>query len=319
MKYTTRAWKAAKTTTTGATTWRSTIMVPAAILTAAALISKTTAFSSRWCTTRLPAASAFIPRPQSTSTQQYRSFVTSPHFQIGPSGTTEPQQRLFIYKTRLYHSSPLRKRDDEEGRFLNKVKNAAKKFLPAQWFQSDEEKRAVAERKRVEKAVKSEIQQVFKDAPLPLRVLGGMVSPLLGGMLSNLAETAASQQELIDVAYQKAVACITADAAVEEALGAPVTVDRPFSQSSSTSSNNGDTSTRVELAFPVSGSRRQGVGRLVSAGKGINSNLQLLEVQINGRVISVSTTPSSKKAKFGIGNDDNIIEAEIIEKDVKKF
>jgi Cytochrome oxidase complex assembly protein 1 len=225
---------------------------------------------------------------------------------------------------RLYHSSPLRKNNrnnnSDEDSFLDKAKNLAKSFLPTKWFQSQEEKEAEAERKRVKKAVKSEIKQLFKDAPLPLRMLGGMVGPILGGLASNLAEAAATQQELSEVVYQRAVANIQADGAVSDAMGDPVIVGRPFSQSSSSSSINGATTTRVELAFEVSGSRRRGVGRVVSSGKGSDAQLQVLEVQVNGKVISVSTSrkPSAKsRYPSSPSNDDNVIEAEIVGKDTK--
>jgi Cytochrome oxidase complex assembly protein 1 len=225
---------------------------------------------------------------------------------------------------RLYHSSPLRKNNrnsnSDDDSFLDKVKSLAKSFLPTKWFQSKEEKEAEAERKKVKKAVKSEITQLFKDAPLPLRMLGGMVGPLLGGLASTLAEAAATQQELSEVVYQRAVVNIQADRAVSDAMGDPVIVGRPFSQSSSSSSINGATTTRVELAFEVSGSRRRGVGKVVSSGKGSDVELQMLEVQVNGKVIPVSTTrKSSAKSRYpsSASKDDNVIEAEIVRKDKK--
>jgi Cytochrome oxidase complex assembly protein 1 len=228
---------------------------------------------------------------------------------------------------RLYHSSPLQNRgnrkkdDDDDDTIFDKATKLAKNFLPSTWFQSDEEKKAEQERKRVQKAVKSEIKQLFKDAPLGLRMLGGMIGPILGGLASNLAETAATQQELVDVVYRRAVANIMNDGAVVDALGNGIDVGRPFSQSSSSSSINGATTMRVELAFEVSGSRRRGVGRVVSTGKGSDDvTLQLLEVQVDGRVIPVSTSrvsSSSKRATYLSSNDDSVIEAEIIEKDTK--
>lgn len=340
----------------------------AATLTAAALSAGRRGGSATATRAGIPAvasAAFFVPaaaaaarqkqQQQSPEIQRHVSFVGTPRRLIyaaaartEPATTTQQQKQRSVVccplaeraavgstTTRLYHSSPLSNRndnDDENQGFLAKAKNVAKKFLPAKWFRSDEEKRADAERERVKTAVKSEIQQVFKDAPLPLRVLGGMIGPLLGGMLSNLAETAASQEELVEAAFRQAVACVSADAAVAEALsgGGPVTVGRPFAQASSSSSINGETTTRVELSFPVAGSRTQGVGRLVATSKGGGGGggggitsppaLQLLEVQVNGRVIPVSTmTPSKNRAKYASSKnrDDNIIEAEIIEKDTK--
>jgi Cytochrome oxidase complex assembly protein 1 len=234
--------------------------------------------------------------------------------------------------TRLYHSTPQRnffsnqnkkKPDDDDNSFLGQVKSVAKKFLPASWFQSGEERRQKNEMKRVEKEIKSEIQQVFKDFPLPIRMMGNMIAPIFGGLMSSLAETAASQQSMVNVVYDQAVRSIQSDASVRQALGDTISVGRPFSQSSSTSSINGVTTARVELAFAVSGSRGEGMARLQASGSGNkNPTIQFLEVQANGRRIDVNTiaysSPKTSQFSSGYNGDDNIIDAEIIEKEVKK-
>jgi Cytochrome oxidase complex assembly protein 1 len=234
--------------------------------------------------------------------------------------------------TRLYHSTPQRnffnkqkknKPNDDDNSILGQVKSVAKKILPASWFQSDEERRQKNEMKRVEKEIKSEIQQVFKDFPLPIRMLGNMIAPMFSGLMSNLAETAASQQSMVDVVHDQAVRLIQSDASVRQELGDTITVGRPFSQSSSSSSINGVTTSRVELAFAISGPRGEGVGRLQASGSGNQSpTIQFLQVQANGRRIDVNTIASSspRTSKFSSGHngDDNIIDAEIIEKEVKK-
>lgn len=234
-----------------------------------------------------------------------------------------------VESSRLYHSSPQRnffsnqnKPNDDDKSFLGQVKSVAKKFLPASWFQSEEEKRQKSEMKRVEKEIKSEIQQVFKDFPLPIRMMGNMIAPIFGGLMSSLAETAASQQTMVDVVYDQAVRSIQSNAYVRQELGDTITVGRPFSQSSSTSSINGVTTSHVELAFAVSGSRGEGVGRLQASGSGTkNPTIQFLEVQANGRRIDVNTissaSPRTGQFSSGYNGDDNIIDAEIIE-EVKK-
>ena len=236
-----------------------------------------------------------------------------------------------VSSTRLYHSSPQRnffgnqKKKDDDG-ILGSLKSVAKKFLPSSWFQSDEERRQKMELKRVQKEVKSEIQQLFKDAPLPIRMMTNMIAPIFGGLMSSLAETAASQQSMVDVVYDQAVRSIQFDSSVRQALGDTITVGRPFSQSSSSSSINGVTTSRVELAFAVSGARGEGIGRLVASGSGNqNPTIQALEVQANGRSIDVNTIASSSSQRTnpyssgaGYNGDDNIIDAEIIEKEVEK-
>ena len=157
---------------------------------------------------------------------------------------------------------------------------------------SEEEKRREKERELVQQEVKGSLQQVFKDAPLPIRMLGGAIAPLLSGLMSGLAESAAEQQDLVASVLLKAEACLRADAAVASALGGEaISVGSPFQQSSSSTSINGQTTVRVELALPVGGSRADGVARVVASGRNQEeATLQLLEVQVNGRVIPVSTT-----------------------------
>jgi hypothetical protein len=219
------------------------------------------------------------------------------------------------FTTRLYHSSPQR----DQG-FLEKAKSVAKKILP--FLKSDEEKRAELARKRVRDDVQGSLTEVFKDAPLPIRMFGRAIAPILSNMMSSLAEMTAEQQDSVERVLAIAVDRIENDEFVASEIGRPVSVGAPFSQSSSTTSINGQSSTRIELAFPVSGPRGSGVGRVVSAGSNKNAgdNIQLLQVQIGSRVIPISTTVSSSRSKRSKyeSNDDNIIEAEIIEKDTSK-
>lgn len=187
---------------------------------------------------------------------------------------------------------------------------------------SDEEKRRAQEMERVQREVKGGLQQVLKDAPLPIRMLGGAIAPLFSSLLSAAADTMAEQQDTVDAVLRQARACLVADAAVARALGGgDVAVGAPFSQASSSTSINGQTTVRVELAMPVTASSSQGVARVVATSSGGNEppSLQLLEVQVNGRVIPVSTvsprfsaSSSGSSSRVG-GGEDDIIEAEIIE------
>lgn len=235
--------------------------------------------------------------------------------------------------TRLYHSSPQRNflgnnknnQNDEDKSIIGQVKNIAKKFLPSTWFQSDEERRQIAEQKQIQKEIQTGIQQMFKDAPLPIRMVSNMISPIFGSMMSSLAETAASQQSLIDIVYDQAVQSIRTDPSVQGLLGDSITVGRPFSQSSSSSSINGVTSTRIELAFPVAGRLGNGVGRLAASGGSSNPIIETLVVQANGRVIDVNVGTSSFSQQMKVNgttnpykrDNSNVIDAEIIEKDTK--
>ena len=203
------------------------------------------------------------------------------------------------------------------GGFLSKitdtVKSAAKSVLPASWFQSEEEKQRAIERKRIQNEVKGSIQEVLKDAPLPVKMLGSMFGPLMSSAMSSMADSLAEQQRTAEDYLSQARLFIQSDEAVTRIIGEPVQVGSPFSQSSSTSSINGKTTKRVELGFPVSGSRGSGVAQLSATEAGI----QRLIVQAQGRQINVRLSARPNKFSGG-GNDDDVIEAEIIEKNTRR-
>ena len=254
-----------------------------------------------------------------------------------PKSTNKMTLSVAKSSTQLYHSSPQRnflgnnnknnRNDDNETSLFGRAKNIAKKFLPSTWFQSDEERRQLAERKQMKKEIQTGIQQIFKDAPLPIRMVSNMIGPIFGTMMTSLAETAASQQSMVDVVYDQAVRSIRNDPSIQEILGDAITVGRPFSQSSSSSSVNGVTSTRMELAFPVSGRLGNGVGRLSASGGSGNPMIDKLVVQVNGMVVDVNigsasfnqrVESDSRNNRYGRESNSNIIDAEIIEKDTKK-
>lgn len=197
------------------------------------------------------------------------------------------------------------------------IKSAAKSVLPASWFQSEEEKKAAIERKKVQEEISGGLDQMLKDAPLPIRMFGKMVGPLMSNMMSGLAETMAEQQQSVDAIMKQARGYIENDPQVKGALGEPVSVSAPFSQSSSSSSINGRTSTRVRLAFQVSGTIGTGIAQLEADETGIRS----IEVQTNmQRSIGVNLS-SGRGNKFTSGtswDDGDIIEAEIVDKKSRK-
>jgi Cytochrome oxidase complex assembly protein 1 len=210
--------------------------------------------------------------------------------------------------------------NDGGGGFLEKVGSAVKSILPASWFQSEQEKRAALERRRVKDEISGGLTDLLKDAPLPIRMVGSLVKPLISSAMSSLAETMAEQQESVSSLMSTAQLCLDSDERVAQLLGSGggLQVSNPFSQSSSTSSINGQTTSRVDLAFEVYGAVQSGVVRL-SASNGKITQLTLQAA--NGRVVEVRTSPSSfsRSRSRVLGNDDddsssNIIEAEIIEK-----
>lgn len=182
---------------------------------------------------------------------------------------------------------------------------------------SDEEKRADIIKKERKEEITGGINTLLKDLPLPIRMMGRMVTPLLARAADEIAEQSQQAQDVFEEARLRLVN----DPYIAESLGTPIQVGQPFSQSSSTVVINGQRSATVRASFPVAGTRGSGIATLESN----NGDIRSLTVNVNGRTISVG---SSRRGggSGGIGGmynsnksttntkDDNIIEAEIIEK-----
>lgn len=249
-----------------------------------------------------------------TTTASTRAFSTRSHRlpdylapdQLNCKITCRPR----IATTRLYSTGK------DEG-FLAKIGNAVKSILPTKIFGSKEEKQALARKKEYREQISGGLNEVLKDAPLGLRMMGKMVSPLLSTMASSLADTMAEQQRTTEGLMDDARQYLMGDPAVANLLGEPISLGAPFSQSSSTTSINGKTQTRVELGMPVSGSRSSGTIRLLATQDGISQMI----LEAGGRSVNVSLSRKggsySTSSGYKVNGDDNIIEAEIIEKKKK--
>lgn len=222
--------------------------------------------------------------------------------------------RIVLHRTvardqhaRLYFSQ----KDDSDwetfksagGRLLRKGADKLKSLLP--FSKSEEEKRADL----IKKETKKEINTMLKDLPLPFRMMGRMVAPLLARAAGEIAEQSKQAQDMLEEARIRLVN----DPVLEEMLGEPLQVGQPFSQSSSTTVINGKSSARVQSSFRVRGSKGA-VG--IATMEANNGEISSLTVNVNGRNISVSGLRRGGSA-FGKSSgkkNDNIIEAEIIEK-----
>lgn len=254
-----------------------------------------------------------------TTTPASRAFHTRSHFQPDLLSPQHPFHRKSHYEdrpTRKSTTSRLYSSGKDEG-FLAKVGKAVKSFLPQSIFGSDEEKQKLARKKEYRDQVSGGLDQIFKDAPLGIRMMGKMVSPLLSSMASSLADTMAEQQRTTEQLMDDARGYLMGDPAVAKILGEPISLGTPFSQSTATTSINGKSQTRVELGMPVFGSRSSGTVRLLATQDGIS---QLL-LEAAGRSINVSlsrtATSYSGSSGYKVNGDDNIIEAEVIEKKAK--
>lgn len=181
--------------------------------------------------------------------------------------------------TRLYSSSNKRK-----GLFGG-LKNVAKSVLPKRFTQSKEERTAALAKKEQKDAMKSGIKAMLKDAPLAVRMVGSLVAPLL----SNLASTVQAQQQQTQILMDDARDLIMSDSAATAALGEPIVVQPPFSQSSSSVSVNGKMSSRLQCQFHVLGTKEQGVASMVASEGGIQS----LQLQVRSGTMNISLVKSA--------------------------
>jgi len=233
-----------------------------------------------------------------------------------------PQYRQHLSKilitTKRFNSRGTGK--DKEESFFTKALDKIKSIVP--FLKDDKQKKDELVRKESARRVSSEIDRMFKDAPLGLRMMSKMISPLFGSLAGGLVEAAREQTRQMDELLNECENLIVSDYAVRQVLGEVIELGSPFSQSSSTVSVNGETRKQVEARFQVTGNRGAGIGTLYATERGIEN----LVVNINGRNLYINTSgPVSvtsdntkvnimKNKKFG---KDDIIDAELVEK-VKK-
>lgn len=214
------------------------------------------------------------------------------HVSSLPPSVSPSSSSNLLQQTRLYSSS---NKNDNGGGVFGKLTRAAKKVLP--FLKTDQEKQTALERKKVKQEVKGGIQEILKDAPLPIKMLGGMIAPIISSAASTMAETMGQQQEMMETLLQEAQACLVRDPGASQALGEPITVSAPFSQGSSTMIINGVTTTKIQAAFNVMGSKSSGVAQMDATQDGISS----LVLQVNGRSINVNLSSLSGSGTTVVG------------------
>ena len=225
----------------------------------------------------------------------------------------------FHPQTRLFSST----RGDEG--FFGGLKKAVKTILPKSWTQTEDERKADIIRKELKKDVESSITAVLKDAPLAIRMLGSLVAPIFSGLASVMQEQQQQTQELLETAHDY----ILSDTEATSALGEPLVMQPPFSQSSSSVSINGKSSSQVKASFHVQGTRQLGVATMVASDNVIES----LYLNVGGRVLDIPLFKSADGRRnsnvFGVSpkssglgknhfKKNEVIDVEFVEKDVKK-
>mmetsp|Transcript_11910 Transcript_11910/g.23980 ORF Transcript_11910/g.23980 Transcript_11910/m.23980 type:complete len:307 (-) Transcript_11910:2043-2963(-) len=258
----------------------------------------------------LPASSAAVV-PTSSSVNYDLDFNSNINYVL----TSYPNRPHQQQSTRLFFSMRNNNNNEDDdwktlkkagGNILKKAGSKIKSIIP---FGSKTEEEKLAKQRKAE--IKGGINTMLKDMPLPVRLMGRMVAPLLSKAADQIAEQSRQAADMMEEARAR----IVNDPAVTSKLGEPVQVGQPFSQSSSTMVINGKSSARIKISFQVGGPYGNGVATMESAdGEIVN-----LVVNVNGMNINVgsggykfgssSPTSSSSSSKKG-----DIIEAEIIEK-----
>lgn len=283
------------------------------LILAAATLSR----SHGWLCNRpvLVHSSHFILPGSSVESVRVRSRSTRADTQSNTSRASRVRSIISLQSRRRNFSS-----DDESYKskgILSRVGNAVKSVLPKNWFRSNEERQKIQRQKEVRDEISGGLNEILKDAPLGMRMMGRMVGPLVGRVASGLAETVAEQQRTTEALLEEARSLLMADRAVASLLGEPFEIGPPFSQSSSTSVINGKSQSRVELGLPIRGPRASGSVRLLAS----QDKISQLQVEANGRVLNVDLVLRTKSSRTGglkkDDSDDNIIEAEIVEKKTK--
>jgi len=197
--------------------------------------------------------------------------------------------------------------------------------LPTKWFGTKEEKEALERKQLVKSRVQGELDQMLKGAPLPIKMFAKYVAaPMMGKIASTVAEAGRQQQETMEAILDEARELLLNDSEIVGLLGTPIQIGMPFSQMSSTTVINGRRQMRSEFSVEISGPIGNGVSRIVASNEGIGqllleSNGKMYNVDLSSRGRMKSASPKKPKScgKYSGNDDDNIIEAEIIDKETK--
>ena len=224
---------------------------------------------------------------------------------------------LSLQQTRLYSS----KNNDNEGGFFGALTKAAKSVLPKSWTQSDDEYKIQLQKKEVLNEINGGLDQMLKGAPLPIRMVGKIIAPLMSSVLSTVASELGEQQQRMKDLLDDAQTYLVADPDASQALGESIRVQQPFSQSSSSTNINGKSTSTIQAVFYVTGSKAQGTAQLTANLGGISR----LVLEVGGRQMEVSLTKGKmanfqeNSSMFGTKgknriNQNNIIDVEFVEK-----
>jgi hypothetical protein len=214
--------------------------------------------------------------------------------------------------------------NDKDKSLVEKTKDKIKNLVPS--FLKP--KSMLTKKEKAKEEASSAIDTMLKDAPLGIRMMGKMVSPIISSVAGNMANALEEQSRQMNQMLDDARMYIVSDMSAIQELGEPIEVGSPFSQSSSNMSVNGKMSSSLNASFEVRGSRGSGVATMNAT----NGKIGSLALNINGRNLKINVSGSPSKTTFGsssskqgsgIGknrgfSDDDIIDAEFVEKKVEK-
>lgn len=227
------------------------------------------------------------------------------------------------YSSRIYSSSGNNNNDEDESNggslsYTDKAKSKVKSFFP---FLKKDKK--IDQSELAKNNISTGIDTMLKDAPLAVRLMGKVISPIIGKLAGTMAETMQEQSRQLDDCLDDARNFIIMDGLAARELGEPVVVGRPFNQSSSSMSMNGQTKSNVQAQFEVQGSMGTGIASMnASDGK-----ISTLNVVINGKNYSIDvdggqsktevmgdeTGTGSWKSQKSLGKNQNIDTNDIID------
>lgn len=228
------------------------------------------------------------------------------------------------FSSRIYSSSRNNNDEDEFNSgslsFVDKAKSKVKSYLP--FFKKDKktEQSNVVKRK-AKNDISNGINAMLKDAPLAVRLMGKIVSPIIGQVAGTMAKAMEEQSRQLDDCLDDARSFIIQDAFAVRELGEPVVLGRPFNQSSSSMSINGQTKSNIQAQFEVQGSMGRGIATM-NASDGKISRLDVIVndknygIDVEGRqrkTEAMGGGTGSWKSQTGLGKNKNIDSNDVID------
>ena len=166
-------------------------------------------------------------------------------------------------------------------------------------------------KKKQESALTTGFDALFKDAPLPVKMMAGLMKPLVGSLGAAIQESQADADELL----QEAQNALRVDGNAAALLGANIQIGSVFSTSSSSSNINGQVRKMVMLQAQCAGTAGSGVVAIRGESDGRAIQVASLQLQAGGQVINVPTLRGGGGGGMGGGSGvgtDGVIDVDVM-------